>query len=109
MRPHTKRRRSRKENLRTRLLARVHASVLFVLPTYWVGITAQGQRAGMGDQFVFIKAVVFAHAMAGAMGTDRTPRLPCPDLRGNVCAAYTYGPDELGGYVPWRTLEIDEG
>ena len=61
-----------------------------------MGITAQGQRAGMGDQFAFIKAAVLAHAMAGAMGPDGTPRLPCPDLSGNGRAAYTYGPDELG-------------
>ncbi len=42
--------------------------------------------------------------MAGAM----SPRLPCPDLNGNGRAAYTCGPDELEGYVPWRTLGIDK-
>ena len=109
MRSHTKRRRSRKETLRTLLSASVLASALFGFPTYWVGITVQGQRAGMGDKFAFNKAAVLAHAMAGTMGPNGTPRLPCLDLNGNGRAAYTCGPDELEEYVPWRTLGIDEG
>lgn len=107
MRTNTRRRRSRTDNLKSVVLASVLASVLFGLSTYWVGLSVQQQRADMSDQFAFIKAAVLAHAMSGAMGPDGTPRLPCPDLNGNGRAAFTCGPGELEGYVPWRTLGID--
>lgn len=108
MRTHSKRRRSRGDNLRAIVLASVLAGGLFGVTTYWVGLTVNERRADMGDEFDFIKAAVLAHSMGEAMGPDGVPRIPCPDLTGDGVAAEVCGPGELEGLVPWRTLGIGE-
>ncbi|NKB44785.1 MAG: hypothetical protein GKS03_10965 [Alphaproteobacteria bacterium] len=108
MRTHAKRHRTRRENVRALLLGSFLASALFGLTTYWVGLNVEERRADMADQFAFIKAAVLAHAMSGVMEENGTPLLPCPDLTGDGQAAFSCGRNELEGYVPWRTLGIDQ-
>lgn len=108
MRAHTKRRRSRSENVRALLFGCFLAGGMFGLTTYWVGLTVEERRADMGGEFDFIKAAVLAHSMGGVMGPEGTSRIPCPDLSGDGIAAESCGPGELEGYVPWRTLGIQE-
>lgn len=108
MRAHSKRRRSRSENVRALLLSCVLAGGMFGLTTYWVGLTVHERRADMGDEFNFIKAAVLAHSMGAAMGPEGTPRIPCPDRTGDGWAEEVCGPGELEGYVPWRTLGVGE-